>query len=293
MACHLFVSSTHPTSVVSRDLTCTPISIGTFGFLVQNVAYAVMLPIYLIVYLSTSPLLASKGVSDFLVDSADIAAIPISMVLGYVIPAIIMCLPAPSAIGFERKQNWMAVWQPFPVWVAIFQAVLPYLMPVLGLGQKASSTPSSKQSLKSLRPLYIGLIIVAGIGQVSTITLVATSKWFPSLFAPKFRGVFNPSQVFLPAAVTPSAQMSTIGSGVHLFLQYDETVGSTAMAIFTTVMYALKYQTSKRSANVASLVAQGLAIATLTGPLGYAVACIWARDEMVFSENDEEVKKNA
>lgn len=266
-----------------RDLSewLTPGSIGTLGILIQNATYTIIVPLYLVIYLSTSPLVTSKYLGDYLVDVADTAAIPTSMGLGYVLPAVLMSLPASSIISSEQKQAYMAMWQMFPLWVAILHAFTSLLMAAYIKNRTSSNVLSHKDELNAMRQLYLVLLVFAGIGQISTLTLLATSKLFPTLFAPEFVDVFNLSDVFVPSAISPSSKAPSIGAGAHLLLQYDEYIGSTSMVLFTTVLYLSAYQTSRSYSNIALLAMRGIAILILTGPLGYAVACTWARDELV------------
>ncbi|KAK3175938.1 hypothetical protein OEA41_007260 [Lepraria neglecta] len=241
------------------------------------------------VHLWTSPLISSKRLSHFLVDTPNTAAVFGSIILGFVLPTVVMSLPAPSVVNFEQKQVYIAIWQLFPVWVSLVQAVLPYLLPK-SKAQTTSESPN-RHALATMRVLYIGLLTFAGIGQASTATLLAASKFFPGLFAPEFRGTFNPAKVFQPAAITPSTKMPSIGAGAHQLLQYDEFIGSGAMVLWGTALLANTYRGSRSRQSVVSLVAQGTAAMLLTGPLGYAAACVWARDELVIAEAREDAKK--
>ena len=267
------------------------ISIGIMGVLVQIAAYAVVMPLYLIIYLSTSPLMSSKRLVSFLVESSALAAIPVSLAVGFVLPATLMSLPAPSTISYEQKQTFVVIWQMFPVWVAILQAVLPYLAGWLTQARATGPNSSQASELIALRKLYTLLILVAGIGQISTTTLILTSNLFPMLFATEFQGVFNTSRVFVPVAASASVKMSSIGSGAHLLFQYDELIGSTSIALFSVVMYTCARQKMKSDQSIAFLASRGLAAALLTGPSGFAVACIWARDELIAQEQDENKKE--
>ena len=270
-----------------RILTCS--SLGVWGFLVQNAAYAVILPIYLALHLWTSPLTSSKRLSHYLVDTPNTAAVFGSMILGFILPSIVMSLPAPSVISFDQKQVYIAIWQFFPVWVSVLQAILPYVLP--NLEEQHSAKSSTQQAFNTMRVLYVGLLTFAGIGQVSTASLLLVSKFFPGLFAVEFQGSFNPGKVFLPVAISPSTRMPSIGAGAHQLLQYDEYIGSAAMVLWGTVLFANTYQILKCRQNVASLLAQGTAALLLTGPLGYATACTWARDELIIAEAGEDAKK--
>ena len=267
-------------------------SIGTLGIFVQNAAYAVIVQMYLVLYLLTSPLLSSRRASDFLVERYSTLVVPISLLLGYVLPAILMSLPAPSIISFEQKQTLIAIWQMFPVWVAIFQATLPSIITFISRHQKRSTKNIDVLELSAMRCVYFILLVTAGIGQISTFTLLAVSKWFPQLFAPDSRGVFNPSNVFVPIAASASTKMPSIGPGAFLLLQYDEIVGSTSMAVFASVLHILARRNSSSPRSVGSSVIVGLTALICAGPLGYAVACIWARDEMVLQESNKVVRKS-
>ena len=213
--------------------------------------------------------------------------IAIAMTLGYVLPSVLMSLPAPSIIDHDLKQWLMTMWQFFPVWVSMVQGIVAYLLSKL---RKPSEAPTTHM-FRHMRVLYAGLLTTAGIGQVSTMTLVAMSKFFPGLFAPDFVGVFDFSKVFLPAAMTPSTKMPSIGAGALLLFQYDESIGSTSMALWSTVLYINTYRNGAIHQNVVSMIGAGIILMALTGPLGYATACIWARDELVIADAETEGKK--
>ncbi len=262
-------------------------SIGIWGIFVQNAAYAVVIPFWCIVYLSTSPMVSSRRVSNFMVDVPDLAGIAFSMILGYFLPSILMSLPAPSIIDHDLKQWLMTFWQFFPVWVSVVQGVVAYLLPRI---EEASAVPDFHM-LRSMRVLYAGLLTAAGIGQVSTMSLMATSKFFPGLFAPEFVGVFNPSNVFLPAAIYPSTKMPSTGAGALLLFQYDNCIGSASMALWSTTLFVNTYRNGKTSQSKALIVLGGIMMMVLTGPLGYVTALIWARDELIIAEAEDDGKK--
>lgn len=220
---------------------------------------------------------------EFVVPPSTVLAIPAAMTICYVLPTVLMSLPAPSIIGFQQKQSYMAIWQMFPLWVSLAQEVFTYAIRIFihnDVWKYHGKLPRSS-IMGPLRMLYMGLLLIAGIGQIATATLMVTSAFFPDLFSVDFKGVFNASKVFLPAAISPSTKMSSIGSGAHMLLQYDEAVGSLAMMIWSTVLFVSNYRTGRSAQTPGHLAAKGAVAFVLAGPLGYAAACIWARDEMV------------
>lgn len=263
-------------------------SIGIWGILVQNAAYAVVLPMYLILYLSTSPMVSPKDLG-FLVSPSALRAIPVSMAVGYVLPTVLMSLPAPSLIDYQEKQMYMAIWQMFPLWVSLIQEGFAYAIktftpkPISG----HHSESMRPDSMAPLRNLYMGLLMIAGIGQVATCTLIAASALFPVLLSVEFRDIFNASNVFRPAAISSSMKMPSIGSGAHMLLQYDEAIGSSAMMIWSTVLFVNVFKMGKSTQTLSDLIIKGTIVFVVTGPLGYATACVWARDEMVQTERSQ------
>lgn len=222
-----------------------------------------------------------------MVNLPDLAGIAISVIIGFMLPSLLMSLPAPSIIDHDLKQWFMTIWQFFPVWVSVVQGVVAYLLSSLGEANAVSNT----HTLRSMRVLYIGLLTAAGIGQISTMTLMATSKFFPGLFAPEFAGVFNPSNVFLPAAVSPAVKMPSIGAGTLLLLQYDQLIGSTSMCLWSTALFVNTYRNGAIKPSMALMFVGGVIMMALTGPLGFVTACIWARDEMIMAEAEGDAKK--
>ena len=262
-------------------------SIGIWGVLVQQAAYAVIMPIWCIAHLSLSRTVSSRRLSDFLVTEPNLLGIAVAMAFVYIPLTIAMSLPAPSLITHDLKQWLMTIWQFFPVWVSLVQVAVPYLLPKLG---GASGAPGIR-TVRSMRALYAGLLTAAGLGQAKTLALMWSSSFFPGLFAPEFVGVFNASNVFVPAAISPATKMPSIGAGALLLLQYDQLIGSASMALWSTVLFVNAYRNGTTERSMALMIVGGIVMVALTGPLGYATACIWARDELIIADANVGDKK--
>ncbi len=248
------------------------------------------MPVYLIIHLSTSPTVLSHKPIEFYVALHKLASIPFSLTIGLVLPTILMVLPAPSVLTFNRKQIFIAMWQFFPIWVELMQQITSLVMSSLGVTACKPSPVKKGQNaqwISTMRVVYIFLLSTAGITHISTMTLIATSKFFPGLFASDFVGIFNPCNVFLPQSITASTKMPSLGDGAFLLLRYDLIVGSTALSIWASALYINTYRIRERSDGWMVLFFYFLAQVALLGPVGHAVACIWARDELVFEEKAE------
>lgn len=264
-----------------------------WGIAMQTVSFAVAMPIYMAIHLSTSPTVLSDDMSDLYFDVSKLASIPLSMLIGFIVPAIMLALPSPSVLGFDLKQTFMAVWQVFPIWVGLLQQILPSIMSICGV---TCEHPGDQDYVSDLwigtaRLVYIILLYFAAAIHISTMTLVAASKFLPELY--KLEHPFKLSMVFIPASLSASTKMSSIGSGALQLLQYDFLVGSAAIAIWASTLVMMP---KRRVHTIWTWLRQALEFILLTalvGPFGYAISCIWARDEFDFERVSERVLYNA
>ena len=273
-------------------------SVMCWGLAMQMGTIAVFLPLYLVIHLSTSPTVRSSKAKDHIVDIPNILSIPISLTIGFGLLAILLSLPAPSVLTFDQKQAFIAAWQAFPVWVELLQQSLSWVIAQMpGYMHWMAPTPSrgtSPRTMGALRLVYVFVLGVAGVTRITVIMLSLTSKLFPEIFAPGYRGMFDPSNVFVPKSFLPSTKMSSIGAGAFQLLQYDEMVGSTALAIWSIALYANTY---KQTANIDSIVVSKMLLAFVTswvlfGGCGCAVCFAWARDEIIFATDHPDERKS-
>lgn len=258
----------------------------------QNAAFNVIMPLYLIFHLSTSPTVSSFKASDYSIDLPNLLSIPFSIAIGYILPTILAALPAPSVISFDHKQTFVASWQVFPLWVGFLQLAISYLVSKLYPSQNFQNPLSTKKEwLSILRVVYIFLLALAATTHLATLTICFTSNFFPGLFAPEFSGIFSLSNVFWPTTISPSHNMSSIGAGATLMIQYDLIVGSLAVMLWTFFLFMTAFNELKTVNTAFVLIFDCVSIPALVGPMGYAVICMWGRDELVFEERNDVPKK--
>lgn len=265
------------------------------GLLIQNFTYAVITPLYLILHLSTSPTATSPTATNLNIEVTDLVAIPISVVIGYILPAVLLALPAPSVLTFDHKQILMAVWQAFPIWVDVLQRAIPFLVSNASNARRKPSTfpaEASSEYIRAVRYVYLFALMLAGSTHISAMTLATTSKLFPALFAAEYVGVFNPSKVFLPSTISMTTQMSSIGHGALLLLQYDGLTGSASLVLWASVLFVRVYSRRRMFDWWLSFAAMVVLLTALVGPVGCVVALLWARDELVLSGSQVYVDKS-
>lgn len=268
-----------------------------WGIAIQLWTFAVFMPLYLTIHLATSPTVSSHIAKSYAVDVPNLLSVPISLVIGFVLPSVLLSLPAPSVLTFDQKQAFIAFWQMFPIWFEILQQLFSFVMAKLLRGTLKSPTSpqkSSRRTMGALRSVYIFALAIAGVTHVTAVMLCMTSMLFPALFAPEFRGELNPSNVFLTQSFFASKPMSSIGAGALQLLQYDDMVGSIALQLWALALYLdTNLRTSKVSSWTAIKVVSAFVASTvLFGSCGCALCFIWARDELVFAKKDEDDRKS-
>ena len=256
----------------------------------QVITYGITIPIFLLVHLSTSPTVTSRQVRDYLVDLPDILSVLPAMIVGFAVPTVLMALPAPSILTFYQKQVFLAIWQCYPVWVGILHQIFSFAINAVGK-KDLKHHDQQEVSMRATRVLYAILILNGAVSQLSTFQFGATVNLFPGLFAPEFQSTWNFRGVFIPKSITAATKVDSIGSGSHLLLQYDELVGDVSMSLWAFTLFIQAQASTIRPLQIVRYVIIGYLVAALAGSLGFVVAAIWARDELIFAKPSKEGKK--
>jgi hypothetical protein len=205
-----------------------------------------------------------------------------------------MVIPSP-AILTNAQQQWMIVlWQPFPVWISMFQIALEAGTNFV-LGPEVKAYPSSlarnQDYLSAARRVYVFALTIATIAHVLSVGLSLTSYLLPHIFAPGIPQAFHPGAVFLPPWFLSKETVASLAAGVHSFLQYDEYVGC-ASALLWGLVQNREATSGKVNGNWwLSYFLRTTILTILAGPGAAFVALIWLRDERVLGWAEDEMKK--
>ncbi len=266
------------------------ISIGTYGFFVQNVSFAISTPLYLFMHLLTSPTskpyTSANANSDLFVSTYDLAIIPISVTLGYIIPSLLMIFPAYAPIASPTHQYLVAFWQAFPLWAMLVQWTLRLLC-TLVLGEdtatktgKSPQTAASRKYLNYAGWVYTFVLTLCVVNHLpalllSLLPLGIIPKSMPAL-AYLARASFK--SAFIPPL--PLGQpIQGLAEGVHIFLLWDMYIGSAAGLLWAIVLYRNVSTGKQNTASNLSLVARVITWTVLGGPVAAWTILIWERDE--------------
>lgn len=246
-------------------------------------------PVYLIVYLFTSPLITSSTPltpSSLSIPEGVLTGIPFGTTIGFIIPTILMSLPAPSILSVSSKITAILVWQAFPLWATVYTYIWSAgLWPKIDYPSEADALANQ---LSILRHVYKFALALSVPAHLATVTLSLSAGVFcPGIFTTFAQSELNPISAFIPPNPFSDTKAASIAQGSQWFLQYDYEITSVAF-----ILWALASRYAKPVANAnkneSGSIGIGAALevigkVALLGPYATALNLIWDRDEAVFA----------
>ena len=246
------------------------------------------------IQLWTSPTVVDPDVDELVVKPIQLAVAPLSILLGYGIPSVVMCLPAPAKISFDAKQGWAGAQQLWPIWIAIAQVTLSNLVAIINpMVNVVTEAEKKTKTLAYLRYAYAFAIIASTAGHLTSWGLSILSYAFPVLFTNKYGRMMLPWVVFVPVWPFGPLQANTLADGALWFLQWDVITGAFAVLLWA---FTLRVGVEVRKVMLwqwAVGLTLSLIIAVFIGPVGAAVSSLWGRDEIVFGRWAKEKEEEA
>lgn len=245
-----------------------------------------MMAVYCATHLWTSPLAADSltpsAKADLLsIDAIQLRSITGAMTLGYIIPTILLALPALSWISPHRQQILLALWQFFPLWVSLWQFTLGGLVRFLGLvPASAQTTPESR--LQYGMRAYRSILDITSVLHMVALMYVMFPYFRTYVFGvedPKpvhARGVFVPMSVFAPH------QVESIAEGSQTLLQYDMYC-----SLGAALVWAVYLSCESAGKSMAGAARSAFVLTTRILVVGPGGAVLWAlrdRDEDALDE---------
>jgi hypothetical protein len=249
----------------------------------QNLTLACFGPLYFALHIGTRPTTSLVSVSEKSPQKVNNAArnlqvLPLSVMIGFVFPTLLICLPSPNLVSYGFQQVAIAIWTPFPAWVGLAQMFLTSF-----IGKFQASTASTKVDARetraayhhALRVVYLFAFAFSAFVHVGTLTFSLSTVLLPSIFSPMAQLEFAPANLLFPQ----NTGAHSIGAGVLVFMQWDQWIGYTALLVWIWEIC--------REEGVALMAwktwfwqALWLFMSVLVaGPAGAAVLLLWIRDE--------------
>ncbi|KAI9756202.1 MAG: hypothetical protein M4579_003942 [Chaenotheca gracillima] len=259
----------------------------------QAAGFTHLMPVYCLLHLFTSPTSSSPdgesltiSSNDLLVSPTDLYVMPLSLILGFVVPSTLAALPSPRFSTFDEHQIIMAVWQLFPAVVGSLQFVLSRLLSnfLPFEPQYRSAAERTARSMQAVRFVYLFGFAIGAVTHIAALTISISSVLLPGMFGGDLATLFHPSKVFVPPLPNTDLKVDNIADGMLYFLHYDQYLGFLSTIIWASTLF--------RHARLQKLTMNGLLglfvrIAGLTlvaGPGSTALVLIWNRDELVVGE---------
>ncbi|KAL1955690.1 hypothetical protein VTO42DRAFT_8162 [Malbranchea cinnamomea] len=255
---------------------------SVFGMICQVASFGLITPLYTAAHLLTSPTAERFGRDGVFVPYHKIMAIPFSIIVGFLLPSLIMCLPESAAGVLQTTQERIAFWQFWPVWVSIAQFVFSSVI-------VAICRRSGTSSRCSVRNIYAFALCCAAIPHVAAWTISLTSMLFPTLFSADVQPSLHPAYAFLNKFPWSAERPSSIGEGALWFLQWDQLLGSLAMLTWSIALRRSAHTGSKpgKQRSLLAEAVKAFVLCLTVGVAGAAIVNMWQRDEMLLGAASE------
>ena len=275
-------------------------SVGIVGFILQNITFTVTVPLWLFLHVLTSPVArtfpGSHASNALLISPLDLDTLPLTLILGYMVPSVLMALPTPSILSPVEHQNYIALWQPFPVWCVIIQTCIRYVVTTVTGDSKEDGPQKALETsyLNSAKRVYAFIICLCVITHLPVL-LLAILPWFvfPDS-APHLQNLAENSfsSIYVPYFPTLAYQIPSFAAGVHTFLQWDLYIGGMAMLVWGIFLHRIAAADTSLPSHKETEVVQkettwghlakklGFWI-LLAGPSGALAVLLWERDTIV------------
>ncbi|KAK8078265.1 hypothetical protein PG996_004435 [Apiospora saccharicola] len=258
-----------------RDL----VFFALWGLSIQYCGYFITMPVYCYVHLLSSATRTTQNNTTTRQYSAAAAAarvIPISILVGYVLPSVAMSL-SPLHSGYSR-QVAVAVWQNFPIYVAVIQWALTSSSPRDTAPTKSSTSKSATISLGSeLAHVYSATALVSGLMHVAGLVPIMLATICPeqltALMDESTTQSLRAGNFVLPPKWDSPVRISSFAEGVGNFLRYDYHAGTAAALLWAAVLQAKRARGAPTGMNgwlASTGVTQMLMIVATTVVLGPA-----------------------
>ncbi|KAI4215443.1 MAG: hypothetical protein LQ349_009155 [Xanthoria aureola] len=261
-------------------------------YLLDLTAIATSGPWFLAAYFSISPLVdinppLPRFLSSHLAEPTEVLLVPVSAVIGYIIPVVLMSLRSPSVISNTAKQLSIALWNVFPLTMTIIQTAARSMTSSIGRApgsDKPRKPPSPGDFLWAVRICYAFSFVFSCTCHVGVAAVSGISVLFPMIFAPHYASAFRPGKVLIP----PLSRMavSSFGEGDLSFMKWDQMIGYACILIYTCV--TLRRAQAKLGVRGSwSLYAGIVGGCVIAGPGSTVLVINWAKDELLFADQTD------
>ena len=244
------------------------------------------MPLYVWVLLLVSPSVKNSAWNSSTSLIAQLKAIPVGITVGFLLPSAALALPEGLALLPFSKQERIAFWQPFPVWVSIANFIASKIIAIFSPSIPDGMLRRRLALRTCLRYLYAFGFAMASTTHIASWGISLTAMCFPTLFNAEAATALSPRNVFLNPMPWSSLKSESLGMGAHWLLQWDQLTGTAGVLLWSLILYRSAHLSRGLAFNTCATATKVLALCLLTGVAGAAVELMWEREELLFQADD-------
>lgn len=257
------------------------------GLTAQVLTFAFATPLYAYLHLKTALTASNPTPKNMRIPHSVLKALPHVFTVGMFIPSMLMIVPLSKTMTHDLKQICIAIWQPWPAYVAILLVIANV---VVGTFTSDADTPSNNRKIRnSLRWVYAFAFANTTISHLICVIVSVATVAAPSLFQKQYIEALHPYTVFdtpLPW-VTPALKVATVGQGVQAFLRWDYVIGSTGVVVWAVSLYRSANKAVGEKVDVLEMLVKVVLLSVFCSPVGAAVELMWEREELFLRDTEK------
>lgn len=236
------------------------------------------MPLYYALHLVTSPASHTTHVKRkrqlVQFDNSALRMLPWSVFIGCVVPTALMALPSPQPISHDLRQLFIVIWQPFPVWVGLCQAIFTTCIRQSNSPEK-KAVETSRKMINRICTLCLSFAILLNALTGYLIVFSENYSWGSSFGEASL--LEKLTQVFIPVPLADKVTVETLPKGCLALLQYDAYFACGVALIWACVLYR------RLVGNLTLSDFTGWFVRCLVyGPGGTALFVLKSRDDILF-----------
>ncbi|KAK2596641.1 hypothetical protein QQS21_006262 [Conoideocrella luteorostrata] len=260
------------------------------GIVAQLLTFAFAAPLYGYLHLTRAATASKPNSKNMRIPHGVIKAIPHVFTVGMLVPSMLMIAPLSEIVTYDLKQILVAIWQPWPAYVAILLVLAHYT--VGGFFSDVDTPANNRKIRSSLRYVYAFAFANTAISHIITWSVSLATAVVPGIFQEKYADVLHPRRVFetfLPWT-SPALKVATVGQGVQVFLRWDYLIGSAGVLIWSISLYRSAHRAANVKVGLLELATKVIALSALSSPVGAAVELMWEREELFLQDVEKPAK---
>jgi len=273
------------------------------GLLIENVAAAIIIPLWCTIHLFTSPIALAPGSSSraqaktsLLVHPTELKVLPWSLLIGAGIPTALMVFSSAATVEplYKSQQFWIVARFAHPLLTSATHLIISMFCHSSD-ASFMSAEQRNKGVLRALEHVYSIATYVAVVPHVAVFSIALLSQLAPAVFANGYQSLFSPTRIFWPVSLWTGVNPSkiSIGSGSLMFLQWDEIVSCAAILIWAFALNRQALSREPQGSTSLGIVVRTCILTLVGGPAAAAISLIRERDTVILESSSEVEEKKS